>query len=287
MDVEVYTLNSFAKTPEGGNPAGVVLNSNLSEVQMLELAKNVGFSETAFLNKVDKNSYSIRFFTPCAEVDLCGHATIAAFSLLKSKNMILQGKHRLFTGAGEINITINEENIFMTQKHPEFSEIIDKEEVLSCFDIKNDDLIPDLPIQIVSTGLRDIFVPIKTLDTLINMKPDFVKISELSNKYNTIGIHAFTLETMFNSNAHCRNFAPLYDIEEESATGTSSGALACYLYKYGKITAQNAKSLVFEQGYSMNEPSEIFASLEIDKGKIQSVSVGGIALLSGSRIETI
>lgn len=287
MDVEVYILNSFAKTQSGGNPAGVVLGLDLSERQMFKIAKEVGLSETAFLNKLDDNSYSIRFFTPCAEVDLCGHATIAAFSFLKSKNLISQGEYKLFTKAGEIDITIKEENIFMTQKLPEFSEIIDKKETLPCFGIKDNDLIVDLPVQIVSTGLRDIFVPIKSLENLINMRPDFEKISQISKKYNTIGIHAFTLETMFNSTAHCRNFAPLYEIPEESATGTSNGALACYLYNYDKTTAQTSKNLVFEQGYSMNKPSEILVSLDIDNGKINSVNVGGIALLSESTTVTI
>ena len=63
------------------------------------------------------------------------------------------------------------------------------------------------------------------------MKPDFEKITAVSKKYNVIGYHVFTLETKFDSTAHCRNFAPLYDIPEESATGTSYGALSCYLFK--------------------------------------------------------
>ncbi len=116
MDIEVYILNSFAKTSIGGNPAGVVLNSDITEKQMLSIAKIVGFSETAFLNKINTDSYSIRFFTPCAEVDLCGHATIAAFSLLKIKNLISEGKYKLNTKVGKIDITINNEKIFMTQK---------------------------------------------------------------------------------------------------------------------------------------------------------------------------
>lgn len=280
MAIEVYILNSFAKIQTGGNPAGVVLNSILSETQMLAIAREVGFSETAFLDKIDKNSYSIRFFTPCAEVDLCGHATIAAFSLLKIKDLIQEGVYNLATKAGNIKITITNDNIFMTQKLPEFSDNVNKNEVLSCFNINDIDLIDKLPIQVVSTGLRDIFVPIKTLEILLNMKPNFEKIAELSKKHNTIGIHAFTLETMFGSTAHCRNFAPLYDIPEESATGTSSGALSCYLYKYGTITEKNSKKLNYEQGYSMKASSEIFANLSIENGKINSVNVGGMALLS-------
>lgn len=280
MNTKVFILNSFAKTENGGNPAGVVLNSEFSDIQMLNIAKEVGFSETAFLNKIGEKNFEIRFFTPCAEVDLCGHATIATFSLLKSKNLIQNGKYSLKTKAGLIIISVNDDSIFMTQKKPEFFEILSSDEVLDCLNIENNDLMPNLPIQIVSTGLRDIIVPVKNLEILLSMKPNFNKITELSRKYNTIGIHAFSLESKFNSTAHCRNFAPLYDVPEESATGTASGALASYLFKYKLINNKNAKNLVFEQGYVMNKPSEILASLDTQGENILTVNVGGIALIA-------
>lgn len=282
MDIEVFILNSFAKTVDGGNPAGVVLNYAFSDTQMLNIAKEVGFSETAFLNKLNEKSYEARYFTPAAEIDLCGHATIAAFSLLKTKGLIQNGECLLHTKAGiiNININVNDNSIFMTQKTPEFSEIISPDEVLGCLNIKNDDLTTNLPIQVVSTGLRDIIIPMKNLKTLLSMKPDFDKITELSRKYNTIGIHAFSLETMFNSTAHCRNFAPLYDVPEESATGTANGALSCYLFKYKLITAESAKNIVFEQGYVMNKPSEILVSLDIQEDNVLKVNVGGSALIA-------
>ena len=85
------------------------------------------------------------------------------------------------------------------------------------------------------------------------------------------------METENNSTAHCRNFAPLYDISEESATGTSNGALSCHLYKYGKIKDDNLENLVFEQGYSMKKPSEILVQLRAKGEDIIEVKVGGCA----------
>jgi PhzF family phenazine biosynthesis protein len=284
MNIEVFVVNSFAKAQNGGNPAGVILGLDFSEQCMLDIAREVGFSETAFLNKIDEKHYEIRYFTPSAEVDLCGHATIAAFYLLKNKDMIIDGKYKLNTKAGEIDIKIQKDNVFMTQNLPEYSEIVAQNEILRAFNLKEEDLIEDLPAQVVSTGLRDIIVPVKHLETLLNMKPNFDVISELSKKYNTIGAHAFTPETMLHATAHCRNFAPLYEIPEESATGTASGALSCYLFKYEQISRQTAKNLVFEQGYSMNKPSEILASLNFDNEQITSVNVGGTAFLAQSEI---
>jgi PhzF family phenazine biosynthesis protein len=105
------------------------------------------------------------------------------------------------------------------------------------------------------------------------------KIIQVSQKHNVIGIHLFTRETFNNSTAHCRNFAPLYEIPEESATGTSNGALACYIWKYDKLKGNQIYNMVFEQGYCMNKPSEIISKLEVAKDNIAAVKIGGRALL--------
>jgi PhzF family phenazine biosynthesis protein len=78
--------------------------------------------------------------------------------------------------------------------------------------------------------------------------------------------------------AHCRNLAPLYGIPEESATGTSNGALASYLFQQGLVNALQAKKLIMEQGYSMKMPSEIVVSLTTNGNTILQVKVGGKAL---------
>lgn len=280
MDIKVFTLNAFAKTYNGGNPAGVVLDvEQLTEDQMQEIAFKVGFSETAFIQKSNNADYKVRFFTPNKEVDLCGHATIAAFYLLANKGEIQIGKYTQETKAGILKIEyMKNKAIFMNQKGPEFCELLDKKDIAATLNISEGIIMQDLPIQIVSTGLRDIFIPIKSLEELYRIKPDFHKISKVSKEMNVTGYHLFTLETEFSSTAHCRNFAPLYGIPEEAATGTSNGALGCYLYKYGVINKNNSKNLIFEQGYSMKMPSEILASLTIENQEIAQVKVGGIAL---------
>lgn len=281
MKIKVHTLDSFVKTKSGGNPAGVVLEANnLSEDDMENIAKKVGFSETAFVQRSDKANFKVRFFTPNNEVNLCGHATIATFFLLTNKRIIQSGKYMLETKAGILNIQVKDNRtVFMTQILSQFSEEINRKEIIECLNISEDQFLSDLPIQIVSTGLRDILVPIKNLKILLSIKPNFNKISDISKKYNVVGFHVFSLETKFGSTAHCRNFAPLFRIPEESATGTSNGALSCYLFKYGKITKAQVGNLIFEQGYSMNKPSEILAKLKIEDNEIKEVQVGGTAIV--------
>jgi len=270
MEIEVYTMDVFAVETNGGNPAGVVLDANsLSKDDMQKIAKKVGLSETAFIQNSDMADYKVTFFTPNEEVDLCGHATVAVFYLLANKGIIQTGEYTQETKAGILKVECkNDGSIYMNQCNPEFYEKLDKKEIAETLNISIDDIMDDLPIQIVSTGLKDILIPIKSLETLYKIEPNFDKISRISKKYSVIGYHLFTLETKFESIAHCRNFAPLYDIQEEAATGTSNGALSCYLYNYKIILEKNIKNLVFEQGYSMKKPSNILIDLITCDNKI-------------------
>jgi len=280
--VKVYLVNALTKDGNGGNPAGVVLESeNMDAATMQKLANKVGVSETAFVQKSDKADFKVRFFTPTDEVDLCGHATIATFSTLFQKGIIKPGEYKQETLAGVLRIRVNSDgSILMDQTLPKFYKKLSKEVVASALNIDAGQ-INGTP-QIVSTGLKDILVPIDSLKTISRMKPNMQKIKLLSKKYNTIGVHAFTLETKHtNSAAHCRNFAPLYGIDEESATGTSNGGLACYLYKHKLLKKQGTK-LHFEQGYVMDRPSKIDVKLSLRNNKIVRVQVGGYVTALGT-----
>ena len=220
----------------------------------------------------------MRFFTPKEEVDLCGHATIAAFYTMAYLGLLKPGKYKQETKAGILGIEIKEDHsVMMNQPVPVFSEIIEKDELADSLNIDTTQMPGDLPAQIVSTGLRDIMIPVKNIEILNAIKPDMEKIKMISQKYNAVGYHVFTLESLYGANANCRNFAPLYEIPEESATGTSNGALGCYLYHYGKINRGQESNLVIEQGYSMKKPSEILVSLSVIENEIQEVRVGGNA----------
>ena len=275
MNYKVYRLSSFTETVDGGNPAGVVLNTDsLDETAMLEIANKVGYSETAFVFQSEAADYKERFFTPTEEVDLCGHATIATFNLLRDLNILSCGTYTQETKAGILSIIINETDVLMEQPKPEFGEIISLDEIEPCFESPNLKNIDNRPVQIVSTGLRDILLPVKSLEELNALNPNFEEIITLSERYDVVGIHAFTEDTKTEAKAVCRNFAPRYGIEEESATGTSNGALACYLNKYDNKAEEE---LVFKQGYSLNKPATIKVKLEFNNKCLEEVYVGGSA----------
>lgn len=280
MDLRVYTINAFAKTINGGNPAGVVLDAdNLSDEKMLEIAGKIGFSETAFVMKSSKATFKVRFFTPIKEVDLCGHATIATFSVLLKNNIIKTGKYTEETKAGILDVEVFEnELVIMTQSKPKFHEIIDDEEIAKTLNIKREYIDKRFPCQIVSTGLKSIIIPIISIKKLDSIVLNLNEIKKISKKYRAVGYHIFTLDKFNNSDCYCRNSAPLCGIDEEAATGTSSGALASYLYEHNIINEKKAKKLIFAQGYFMNRPSEILVNLKCENEIIKEVKVSGKAL---------
>ena len=200
MKINYYQLNSFAKSSSGGNPAAIVLNSdNLSEDIMQKIAKTINFSETAFVSNSNYANFKVRFFTPNEEVDLCGHATIGTFSILLSNKIITPGLYNQETKAGILDVEVkSDSSIMMNQSLPIFYEEIPKYEIANSLNISVDDIEDDIPIQIVSTGLKDIIIPIKNLSILTSIKPNFKKIIDISKKYNVVGYHAFSLESIHN-----------------------------------------------------------------------------------------
>lgn len=270
MMKNLYKLTAFLSEPHGGNKAGVYINSEeLTDNKMQNIAYEVGFSETAFVMKSKVADFKVRFFTPTSEVDLCGHATIATFNLLRDLRIIKPGIYTQETKAGILSLDVKDNLVFMQQPKPIFSEILSFEEVKSCF--SNLEINSILPIQVVSTGIREIFLPVKNVNILNKLNPNFSQMILIAKKYNTIGIHAFAIDNEVD--AYGRNFAPVVGINEESATGTSNGALASYLYRY----VNKKENFILRQGYSMNQPSEITAKLKIEENNIKEVFVGGTA----------
>lgn len=293
MKNNVYILNAFSITKEGGNPAGVVINAdNLTEENMLYIAKKVNLSETAFVSSSDIADFKVRFFTPTNEVDLCGHATIATFALLFKNKIISEGKYTQETKAGVLDVFVNDKGIITMQQNkpmffekfdlpsPEFSEVCDSIG-LGLEDIGTEDLEFNIfnEIQVVSTGLKDVIVPVKSKEILLNIEPKFDKIEEISNRYSTSGYHIFAKE---DNNIYCRNFAPADGIPEEAATGSASGSTACYLIENKIIKSDKITSIIFTQGESMNRPSTIYADIFTKEGIIENVHIGGEAILLDS-----
>lgn len=273
--MKYFTVDAFAQEPFGGNPAGVVLidkGSNFPEDEtMRKIAAEMRYSETAFVQQNGLAEFTVRYFTPAAEVDLCGHATIASFSVLREEGIVPEGTTCInHTKAGDLEITVGNK-ILMEMATPEIvGEIQNIQRLKTIMDVPAQDehAAENLPTLIVSTGLPDIIFPVASIEALDALKPDMEALSKFSEEMEVVGVHAFALSND-GCTAHVRNFAPLYDIPEESATGTANGALTYYLYHQGIIAANDKCS--FMQGEAMKRPSVV--ETEIKGGN--KIYVGG------------
>lgn len=268
---KVYTVKAFSKDRQGGNAAGVVLQAEgLSREEKQQIAQRMGFSETAFVSPSPCADYRLEYFTPVDEVALCGHATIGTFVLMHQLGVIPSGTYTIQTLAGVLKVKVADDGtVMMQQTLPQFMEVFPAEDFSAC--LQSQWTNPQLSIQAVSTGLKDIIFPIDTPEHLFLLHPNFPAMASLNQHQQVVGIHAFALTPGEATTAVCRNFAPLYGIDEESATGTSNCALACYLFRY----LQQQDTYLFEQGHNLGDVSQILVRILHQEGTIQEVYVGG------------
>ena len=277
--MEAYVMDAFSAAIFGGNQAGVVLpDRELSDEVMTKIACEFKHSETAFVKINEDKSVILRYFTPAGEVELCGHATIGSFALLRKIGRIGDGTHLAHTKAGELTIEVQGETVWMDMAPPRLlRELTEAElpELYEAYGLTVADKPEGYMPKIVSTGLADIMMPVRDHDTLMRAVQNAPAVTQLSKRYDVTGVHMFCPGD--SCTAYCSNYAPLYDIPEECATGTSNGALTYYLYLQGVIVPEQEN--VFLQGEHMNRPSEIRSRLMKD-GEAVTVKIGGRAVMS-------
>jgi len=283
MNTDVILVNSFTSNGAGGNPAGVVLNADtLSDAQKLSIAQAVGYSETAFVCRDDEADFEVSFFTTTGEVDFCGHATLAVFSTLFQEGIVAAGCYTQKTKAGLLAIVVEPTgHVIMDLQLPQKLGKFSYEAISDVIGIDSAILASTrLPIEIISTGLADLIIPVPMgyLDSII---PNDIAISDFCRTHDVVGFHVFELcDAESPLTASCRNFAPLVGISEESATGSATGALACYFAEHLPLDCH----YVVEQGRAMGCTSMLTASVELNGSKISSVKVGGSASRIGTSI---
>lgn len=277
--------DAFTDTAFGGNPAGVVILPEGADFPSDEIciktAAELRYSETAFIKVLGSQEFQIRYFTPAAEVDLCGHATIGSFAALLHLGLVSENctciNHTL---AGDLSIHIKDGFVMMDMASPVLlSDMDDPEAIKELYAVMGADFDPSaLPLRprLISTGLPDIMMPVPDCAALDALEPDMKALADLSARYKVTGVHAFTLSCEEGVTAHARNFAPLYDIDEEAATGTSSGAMTYYFYLNGRIKAQD--SCKYIQGEKMARPSVILTEIDAS-GESCLIKVGGSAVI--------
>lgn len=289
MNVQAYIVNAFTENADySGNAAAVVLDSpQLGPEQRQDIAQKIGVSETVFLDsqRKGKAGFKAEFYTPTRQIENCGHATIAAFSLINEFtgksfggfDMELSGKNQRVQ-----NINIDNDRIFLELPTPRYYTggypVSPEEEsqIIESLGVKARDIDRSADMHVRSFGNPFLLIPVKSEEALKRMKPNLSKIKALSEQFNVIGFYPFTRETYVSGrDASARMFAPSYGIDEESATGMAAAALADHLYQDRGLKQSR---ILIEQGRYMKKPSPSLIEARIDTsffGKLRSIQVGG------------
>lgn len=291
--VPIRLYDAFTDRRFGGNIAGVVYEAEkLDEQQMLNIATELKSPTTGFLSKRGQNTFGLRFFTPKFELTRCGHVMLGCTAALLDEGYVSVDKEPITvtfdtkSGPAEVLVFPKSENdlalIMMKQTAPTFrSTNLTPKDLIRPLGIADDLFADEHPFEIVSTGLNHLFVPVKDRETMGKLIPDTYKLLSLSYHLGVETINVFTLDTENDGyQVHSRDFAPAYSDPEESASGTTNSALACYLVKNGIVTDQSKGKVVVqaEQGFEMRRPSFIRSEITLSGTDITEVWVGGTAV---------
>ncbi|MFW5691186.1 MAG: PhzF family phenazine biosynthesis protein [Chloroflexota bacterium] len=276
-------VNVFTDRPFGGNPLAVFTNAADIPVERMRFyARELNLSEAVFVLPPESDDYHfrLRIFTPQMELPMAGHPTVGAAHVLYSLGRApTEGPLRFLEGVGVVlvhfEITDGAMMAWMTQPLPQFGPVLDdRAAVAALLSLDESDLIPDLPVQVVSTGVPFVYVPLRGLDAIRRAAVRLDVWESLLKDTPHPHVFVLTLETeQPGSSVHTRMFAPAMGIPEDPATGAASGPLGAYLARYALV--DNPAAIVSEQGFEMGRPSMIRVRVDYADGVFRSIAIGG------------
>lgn len=272
----------------GGNPAGVVLDPpELSSEEMTRTALRLNpLSETAFVRPPDpaaageRAAHRLRYFAPGGEVDLCGHATAAAFGALAQAGRLgeLPAEVASTAPGGDVRgrVEVEEDGVVVWMDMPIATRVkveLDVEAIAEAVGLPYEVMASRPAAAVENVGIRVALLPVADLAALDAMRPDFGRLRELGRPDRIIVYYAFVLDEE-GGKVRARSFAPAVDIDEDPATGTAAASLGAYLARERLLDP--VTDLRIRQGEAMGHPSEIRLHVEHSDGNPARVRVGGL-----------
>lgn len=279
-------VDAFTDRALGGNPCAVVFDADsLDDDARLAIAREMNLSETAFVVRSDIADFGARYFTPAEEIPLAGHPTIATiYALIDSGRLQLMGHPTHITlelKVGAIPIAIYSsggvaKEIVMSQKKPQFLASYSPAEVMPAFGLIENDVLPGAIIQTVSTGTPQLMIPVRDLAALRRAVLNVPVYAALRERGDFFSPHLFcTQGATAQGQTFARHFGVPPDIREDPFTGSATGGMAAYLWRYGLI---DSPRFVAEQGHWMHRPGHANVEVVGSREAIETVKVGGSAV---------
>ena len=277
MSLPFHIVDVFAERKYAGNQLAVVLDANgLTDDEMQGITREFGFSETSFvLSRESKDGgYPVRIFTPGGEIPFAGHPTLGTAAVIRGEYLSPDADEvALDVAAGRIPVTFGDV-LWMRQRPPEFGDIQDPTLVARTIGLETADLGARYPIQVVSTGLPAIIIPLENLNALKRCRLDRERYRELADAAGSTNLYAFCPEPHEAENdLAARMFADDLGVPEDPATGSAAGCLAAYLAEH-RYLGDGPVDVRLEQGYEICRPSLLNLRVEKTAGET-TVHVGG------------
>jgi trans-2,3-dihydro-3-hydroxyanthranilate isomerase len=274
-----YIVDVFAEEKYSGNQLAVVTESEgLSTEQMLQITREMHFSETTFIcsDQQSNGGFDVRIFTPGEEVPFAGHPTLGTAHVLSEVlNKVTSDNVLLNLGVGQIPVTYQGDLLWMTTKPPSFGRTYTAKDFASVLNLNINDFDPQFSIQVISTGLPFVIVPLKSLEAVRKARVNVDALVEIiSDPKESREILVFASET-YNSDCqlNVRVYVPLFDITEDPATGSGNSCLAGYLSEH-QYFGSHGVDIQVEQGMEIQRPSRLY--LKASKTNTgHSIQVGG------------
>jgi PhzF family phenazine biosynthesis protein len=267
----VLRYAAFTSEGAGGNPAGIVLDaSGLADAEMLAIAAEVGYSETAFLRPTtSQRSYDVRYFSPLAEVAFCGHVTIASAVALAERHSA--GPFTFNTQVGPIAIDtalIDDQLVATLTSVPTHTRVATADEVsdaLLALQWEVSDLDPRYPVHVAYGGVDHLVLAVRDRARLAALDYDYPALDKLmaTQGWTTAQLVHAESPTLF----HARNPFPPGGVVEDPATGAAAAAFGGYLRELRLVPLPATVTIL--QGYDMGRPSRLLVDIAADSETIR------------------
>lgn len=284
-------IDAFATKNSDGNPAGYVLLNSLSELsdsEMQQIAKELkGFvNEVGFVAKISDTCFSLKFFSSECEVDFCGHATIAImYDLIKNDSTLKQVKTvDIQTKRGTLSVKneiVNENAVFIMSPVPLYKPMnLDIGKISTALNISTSAILSEEPVSIINAGLTTLIIPIRNINEILNISPDFKDLQKFCLASDIDIIEVFTSDVSDENNDYrVRVFAPKFGYLEDPATGSGNSAFGYYLIENKKF---DKEVISIEQNGNRNRFNVIKLRKETNGENNNRILFGGNAI---TRIE--
>jgi trans-2,3-dihydro-3-hydroxyanthranilate isomerase len=289
MKRRLYTLDVFTTKQYAGNPLAVVTDGDgISQAKMQAIAREMNLSETVFVQRPTNNSAlaRLRIFTTTRELPLAGHPVIGTWFLLAELGVVpaSEGPVQIMqqTGAGILPVELSFHEgrpvrVTMTQKPARFTPAkINRAALAEALGLKTSDYDPALPLELVSIGISQLMVPLRSRSVLPKIHMNMRALAQLISRHSVL---AYCFALGGRGKAFARGMVP-WGLIEDPATGSAGGCLGAYLVEHERL--RPSEKLSITQGVEMGRPSEIEVEVISERGRLTpKVSGSAVRVFEG------